>query len=104
MNLLDLSSSLAAYLVIVLYAVILGLVAPYITVHAQKYGSLLPPAIALASGSLLWAVLTWVGLPYTNAYIWIIVMVLMPIAMMIGSSTIARMRDAAEAEEAQFTR
>ena len=71
-----------SFAVIFIYAVILGLVAPYITAHSEKYGVLLPPTIALVTGSALWSVLTWLGMGYTDAWIWIIVMVAMPIVMM----------------------
>lgn len=87
-----------SFAVVVLYAVILGLVAPYITVHSEKYGALLPPAIALATGSLLWGILTWVGMPYTSAWIFLIVMVAMPVAMIFISARIAKIRDTAEAD------
>jgi len=84
-----------SFAVVLLYTLILGLVAPYITVHSEKYGALVPPAIALATGSVLWVVVTWVGLSYTNAWTWLIVMVAMPIVMMVGSSRLAKARDAA---------
>jgi hypothetical protein len=84
-----------SFAVVLLYTLILGLVAPYITVHSEKYGALVPPAIALATGSVLWVVVTWVGLSYTNAWTWLIVMVAMPIVMMVVSSRLAKARDAA---------
>ena len=84
-----------SFAVVLLYTLILGLVAPYITVHSEKYGALVPPAVALATGSVLWVVVTWVGLSYTNAWTWLIVMVAMPIVMMVVSSRLAKARDAA---------
>lgn len=87
-----------SFAVVVLYAVILGLVAPYISVHSEKYGVLVPPAVAVATGSVLWGILTWVGMPYTSAWIFIIVMIAMPVAMIFVSGRIAKMRDAAEAD------
>lgn len=93
-----------SFAVIFIYAVILGLVAPYITVHSEKYGVLLPPTIALVTGSALWSVLTWLGMGYTDAWIWIIVMVAMPIVMMIVANRVARSRDAAEEEAMMLAR
>jgi hypothetical protein len=81
-----------AFAVIIFYAAILGLVAPYIFVKNQEVGSLLPPAVALAAGSVLWVILTWVGLKYTDAYIWVIVMLAMPAAMIFLSTRIANQR------------
>ena len=78
-----------AFAVIAFYAVLLGLVAPYIYARSEEYGVLLPPAIALATGSALWAILTWLGFDYTEGYIWVIVMVLMPVVMVILSSRLA---------------
>jgi hypothetical protein len=89
----------ASFAVVVLYAVILGLVAPYISVHADKYGALVPPTMALAVGSVSWSVLIWVGLPNSNAWTWVIVMVLMPVAMVIGANRLAHARDEQQAEE-----
>jgi hypothetical protein len=69
---------------LVAYAVILGLVSPYVGLKSEKYGSLVPAAVAFAFGSLLWIILTWVGMSHTDGWIWIIVMVAMPAAMWFG--------------------
>jgi len=94
----------ASFAVVVLYALILGLVAPYISVHAEKYGALVPPTIALAVGSVSWVILIWVGLPNSNAWTWLIVMVLMPLAMVLGSNRLAHIRDEQQAEELRLSR
>ncbi|MFM5951023.1 MAG: hypothetical protein ACKOOE_00210 [Micrococcales bacterium] len=88
-----------AFSVIVFYAIILGMVAPYIYARSEEYGALLPPAIALAVGSVLWGVLTWLGFKYTEGYIWVIVMVAMPLAMVILSSRLAHARIRAREEK-----
>ncbi len=80
------------FAVIVGYSVILGLVAPYINAKSEEYGWLLPPAIALATGSVLWVVLTWLGFKYEEAYIWAIIMVVMPLVMVLLSTRIAHAR------------
>lgn len=69
---------------ILVYAAILGLVAPYLGLDTKKIGSLVPGAMALTSGAALWAVLTWCGLHYDQAWIWLIVMLLMPVALVFG--------------------
>jgi hypothetical protein len=93
-----------SFAVVVVYAIILGLVAPYITIHSEKYGALVPPAIALVAGSILWGGLTWLGMPYTDAWIWLAVMLVMPIVMMIGANRIAKMRDLAFEEELRLAK
>jgi uncharacterized membrane protein YeaQ/YmgE (transglycosylase-associated protein family) len=80
------------FAVIVGYSVILGLVAPYINAKSEEYGWLLPPAIALATGSFFWVVLTWLGFKYEEAYIWAIIMVVMPLVMVLLSTRIAHAR------------
>ncbi len=71
---------LAVSAVILVYAAILGLVAPYIGIESEHLGALVPSAFAFVAGSLLSLILTWVGLPFANAWFWIIVMLLMPAA------------------------
>lgn len=80
------------FLFIVFYAAILGLVAPYVTLGSDRYGVLVPPAIGLAAGSVLWIVLTWLGFEYTSGWIWSIVMLGMPIAMFFGSKALEKTR------------
>jgi L-cystine uptake protein TcyP (sodium:dicarboxylate symporter family) len=81
-----------SFAVIAFYAAILGLVAPYIYARSEEYGALLPPAIALAVGSVLWGALTWLGFKYTEGYIWVIIMVVMPLVMVVVSSRLAHSR------------
>jgi hypothetical protein len=80
------------FLFIVFYTAILGLVAPYVQIGSDRYGSLVPPAIGLATGSLLWIVLTWLGFGYTDGWIWSIVMLAMPVAMFFGSKALDKAR------------
>jgi lipopolysaccharide export LptBFGC system permease protein LptF len=88
-----------SFAVVVLYTLVLGLVAPYITVHSEKYGALVPPTIALVTGSALWVLLTWLGFAYTDGWTWIIVMVAMPVVMMFAASRLAKARDKAFAKQ-----
>lgn len=80
-------------LFIVIYAVILGLVAPYVGVKSDHYGTLVPTALAVVSGSALWIIGTWVGLHYDQAWIWLIVMLGMPALMWFGAKRIDAMRE-----------
>jgi len=80
------------FLFIVFYAAILGLVAPYVQIGSDRYGSLVPPTIGIATGSVLWILLTWLGFGYTDAWIWSIVMIGMPVAMFFGSRVLDKQR------------
>jgi hypothetical protein len=84
-------------LVIVGYAAILALVAPFVLPKTDFYGRLVPFSIALASGSLVWLVLTWIGFSYTEAWIWFIAMLVMPAASWFITRNLHRVREAAEA-------
>lgn len=77
---------------LLVYAVVLGLVAPYISLNSENYGILVPGALSLVWGSVLWTILTWVGLSSNDAWIWSIVMVSMPAAMWFGSKRLHRLR------------
>ena len=91
-------------LFIVIYAVILGLVAPYVAVKSDKYGSLVPAALALVSGCLLWIAFTWLGFPYTEVWIWTIVMLAMPVVMFFASKRIEAHREKLDKEALAATR
>jgi hypothetical protein len=79
---------------ILVYAAILGLVAPYLGIDLKLIGSLVPGAIALVFGSITWAVLTWVGLQYDEAWIWLIVMLGMPAVMVLNVRWMSAKRSA----------
>ena len=77
---------------LVIYTAILGLVAPYIGLKSEKYGSLVPAASALVTGAVLWTALTWINFSHTEAWIWIIVMLAMPAVMWIAPKRIEKAR------------
>lgn len=81
-----------SFAVIIGYAAILGLVAPYLNAGSKEIGGLLPPSISIAVGSVLWVALTWLGFKYEEAYIWSIIMVIMPLVMVIFASRISNSR------------
>jgi|GEM_PF-189095 len=83
-------------LVIIIYAAILGLAAPYVNVRSVDYGQLVPSALALNAGAILWGILIWTGLGTANAWTWIIVMLAMPVAMAIGANRLAAARKRAD--------
>lgn len=77
---------------IVVYAAILGLVAPYIGLKSDKYGSLVPGASSFILGAILWASLTWMGFAATEVWIWIITMLAMPVAMWLVPNRLEKLR------------
>lgn len=83
---------------LVVYAGILGMVAPYVIGRNDDYGSIVPGAAALVFGLVVWVILIWAGMPVTNAFTWIIVMLLMPAAMWFAARRLAKMRDAENVE------
>ena len=92
------------FLFIVFYAAILGLVAPYVQIGSDRYGSFVPPVIGLATGSVLWVLLTWIGFGYTDAWIWSIVMLGMPVAMFFGSKALDKQREKLDSQALAATR
>lgn len=82
------------FLFIVFYTAVLGLVAPYVKITSDRYGSLVPPVIGLATGAVIWIVLTWLGFSYVEGWIWTIVMLSMPLAMFFASKALAKKREA----------
>jgi hypothetical protein len=91
-------------LVIVAYAGLLALVAPFVMPRSEHFGNLVPGALALTSGSVLWLLLTWFGFPYNEAWIWMIVMLLMPVATWFGTSFIRKTRETEEASALEAIR
>ena len=86
-------SAIAEVSFLVIYAAILGMVAPYVLGRNDDYGIIIPGASALISGLLLWTILIWAGMPTENAFTWIIVMLLMPIGLFFGMRYLAKRRD-----------
>jgi len=84
---------------ILVYGSLLGLMAPYILSGKENYGALLAPALALVFGFGVWTILTWVGLSYSDIWIWLITMLGMPVAMIVGVRVIRARRLAQEAKK-----
>jgi len=91
-------------LIIVAYAGILAMVAPFVLPRSDFYGRLVPVALATVSGSALWLLLTWVGFHYDQAWIWFIVMLAMPAVAWFGTLRIDSMRKSAEEDELERLR
>lgn len=86
-------------LVLLAYAAILALVAPFVLPRSEHYGSFVPAGISLASGSVIWLLLTWLGFHYDEAWIWFIVMLAMPAAIIFGTRYLNSTRARAEEQK-----
>ncbi len=83
-------------LVLLAYAAILALVAPFVLPRSEHYGSFVPAGISLVSGAVMWLLLTWFGFHYDEAWIWFIVMLAMPAAVIFVTRYLDKTRVAAE--------
>lgn len=83
-------------LFLVIYAGLLTAVTPYISKHADDYGVLIPGALSLVTGSLVWSILTWVGMSDTDGWIWALTMILMPVGLAFGLPKYAKLRKAGQ--------
>lgn len=90
-------SSLLPLLVMIGYAMIVGLVAPYILGKRETVGSLVPFGTSIAVASVLWVIFTWTGLSQQEWWFWLTLMIAMPIAAYFAMRLIERRRLAAEA-------
>lgn len=91
-------------LVILAYAGILALVAPFVLPPSEHYGKLVPASIALTSGAALWLIFTWLGFHYDEAWIWFLVMLGMPAAAWFGTKLLDARRKEAEEKELESLR
>ncbi|MEN9737027.1 MAG: hypothetical protein RJA26_260 [Actinomycetota bacterium] len=69
---------------LLIYAALLAAVTPYVRADQENYGVLIPGALAISTGAIVWSLLTWLGLPDTDGWIWGLTMVLMPVGMAFG--------------------
>lgn len=92
------------FLVILFYGGILALVAPFVIGTSERYGKLVPLAISVVTGSVLWIVFTWIGLPYTDAWIWFLIMLLMPMVVWFATKFLEQQRLKSEESQLQLLR
>lgn len=82
---------------IVIYGALVALVMPYIIGPSEHVGALVPGAISIGWGAVLWGILTWTSLPYNDPWIWVITMCTMPVVLIVGTKQLEKRRVAAEA-------
>lgn len=91
-------------LVVIAYAGILALVAPFVFPPSEHYGKLVPAGISMVSGAGAWLILTWLGFHYDQAWIWFIVMISMPLVAWFGTRALEASRKKQEAGELEEIR
>ena len=90
-------SSLLPLTVMIVYALIVGLVSPYILGKRETVGSLVAFGSSIALGSLLWVIFTWTGLSQQEWWFWLILMLVMPVAAYFTMRILEQRRLKAEA-------
>jgi hypothetical protein len=83
-NLVNMFQPLIEVAFLLIYAALLAAVTPYVRADQENYGVLIPGALAISTGAIVWSLLTWLGLPDTDGWIWGLTMVLMPVGMAFG--------------------
>ena len=79
-------------LFVALGGAILGLAVRYTLPHRTTQGAVLLPAIGTAVASVLWIVLTWIGLKWDEGWIWCISLGLTAVAVVVLGIVLSRRR------------
>jgi len=77
----------------------LSLGARYGVPGRQTHGLLLVPAVGAAATAAVWAICVWFGLTFDGGWIWVISLVLGPIAAFVVAIVLPKRRDAADAAQ-----
>lgn len=75
----------------------LSLGARYGAPGRQTHGLLLVPAVGAAATAVVWVICLWLGLTFDGGWIWVISLVLGPIAALAVALVLPKRRDAADA-------
>jgi len=75
----------------------LSLGARYGVPGRQTHGLLLVPAVGAAATAVVWVVCLWLGLTFDGGWIWVISLVLGPLAAFAVAFALPKRRDAADA-------
>ena len=79
-------------LFVVLGGAIIGLAGRYLLPNRHTHGSVLMPAIGVASASVLWVALTWAGLKWDGGWIWWITLLGTALIVAVADLLIGRLR------------
>ena len=68
----------------------------YLVPGRQTHGALLVPAVGAAATAAVWAVCVWLGLPFDGGWIWVIALVLGPLASLAVALVLPKRRETAD--------
>jgi len=77
----------------------IGAIARYLLPGRESHGVLLLPAIATAVGATVWALLTWLGMPFDGGWIWFVTLALSAVAAVGAGILLPRQRRDADARQ-----
>lgn len=84
-------------LFVVVIGASLSLGVRYLVPGRQTHGALLVPAVGAAATAVVWVVCVWLGLTFDGGWIWVIALVLGPLASLAVALALPKRREAADA-------
>jgi hypothetical protein len=89
-------------LFVVLIAAGVGFALPFLLRGRETYGIVLPAAVAAAVSSVIWVALLWLGFTFDGGWIWLISLVVGPLAALAVSLALPPRR--ADSDRALLTK
>jgi hypothetical protein len=83
-------------LFVVLIAAGVGFALPFLLRGRETYGIVLPAAVAAAVSSVIWVALLWLGFTFDGGWIWLISLVVGPLAALAVSLALPPRRAASD--------
>ena len=68
----------------------------YLVPGRQTHGALLVPAVGAAATAAVWAICVWLGLTFDGGWIWVIALVLGPLASLAVALVLPKRRETAD--------
>jgi hypothetical protein len=81
---------------VVLIAAGVGFALPFLLRGRDTYGIVLPAAVAAAVSSVVWVALLWLGFTFDGGWIWVISLVVGPLAALAVTLALPPRRQAAD--------
>ena len=68
----------------------------YLVPGRQTHGALLVPAVGAAATAAVWAICVWLGLTFDGGWIWVVALVLGPLASLAVALVLPKRRETAD--------